>query len=172
MSTAAAPLDLVSEPSIPVERDTFLRNLLRELAGTLQKVVGLEEASGFISVVGQRLGDQVNDGYKAALDVSRLSPEQVAAVLVDFQRRIAGDFYVVEQDDDRIVLGNRACPFAEAVEGRPALCGACAAGETVSVGRGPWLGRTKRPGHTPRPVAPGIAREGSRGEVETARAGL
>jgi predicted ArsR family transcriptional regulator len=46
----------------------------------------------------------------------------VADVLVDFKRRIRGDFYVIEQDDDKIVLGNRACPFADKVEGRPALC--------------------------------------------------
>jgi hypothetical protein len=31
---------------VPLERDLFLRTLLRELAGTLQDVVGLDEASG------------------------------------------------------------------------------------------------------------------------------
>lgn len=107
---------------IPLERDVFLRNLLRELAGTLQDVVGLEEASGFISVVGQRIGDQINQDYCTALKVSRLTREQVAEVLVDLKRRIQGDFYVIEQDDAKIVLGNRACPFAEKVIGRPSLC--------------------------------------------------
>jgi predicted ArsR family transcriptional regulator len=107
---------------IPLERDVFLRNLLRELAGTLQDVVGLEEASGFISVVGQRIGDQINQDYCTALKVPRLTREQVAEVLVDLKRRIQGDFYVIEQDDDKIVLGNRACPFAEKVIGRPSLC--------------------------------------------------
>src|SRR5262249_14336253 len=34
---------------------------------TLQDVVGIEEAGGFISVVGQRIGDQINDSYKRAL---------------------------------------------------------------------------------------------------------
>ena len=51
-----------------------------------------------------------------------LTREQVADVLVDLKRRIQGDFYVIEQDDEKIVLGNRACPFAEKVVGRPALC--------------------------------------------------
>jgi predicted ArsR family transcriptional regulator len=41
---------------------------------------------------------------------------------VDLKRRIQGDFYVIEESDDKIVLGNRACPFAEKVIGRPALC--------------------------------------------------
>jgi predicted ArsR family transcriptional regulator len=108
--------------SIPLERDGFLRTLIRELSGTLQDVVGLEEASGFISVVGQRVGEQINQDYRAALEVGGLDRSQVADVLVDLKRRIRGDFYVIEEDDDKIVLGNRACPFAEKVIGRPAMC--------------------------------------------------
>lgn len=122
MSDASTPLTVVSELNIPLERDVFLRTLLRHLAGTLQNVVGLEEASGFVSVVGQEIGDEINQAYKKALSVSNLSREQVADVLVDLKRRIQGDFYVIEQNDERIILGNRACPFAEKVIGRPALC--------------------------------------------------
>jgi predicted ArsR family transcriptional regulator len=116
------PLPTIRKVNIPLERDLFLRTLLRELAGTLQDVVGLDEAAGFISLVGQRMGDQINDTYKTALHLPLLSREQVRDVLVDLKRRIQGDFYVVEEAEDRIVLGNRACPFAEMVVGRPALC--------------------------------------------------
>jgi predicted ArsR family transcriptional regulator len=112
----------VHQLTLPLERDLFLRTLIRELAGALQEVVGLDEASGFVSVVGQRIGDQINNEYKSALRVDRLTREQVADVLVDLKRRIQGDFYVIEQDDEKIVLGNRACPFAEKVHDRPALC--------------------------------------------------
>ena len=100
---------------VPLERDVFLRTLLRELAGTLQDVVGLDEASGFISVVSQNMGDQINQSYKQALQVSELTRSQVAAVLVDFKRRIHGDFYIVEESDEKIVFGNRACPFGDKV---------------------------------------------------------
>lgn len=120
LSTNALPV--VEQLAIPLERDVFLRALVRELAGTLEEVVGLEEASGFISVVGQRIGDQIDQSYKSALSVSTLDREQVAAVLVDLKRRIQGDFYIIEQDDEKIVLGNRACPFADKVKDRPALC--------------------------------------------------
>jgi hypothetical protein len=82
----------------------------------------LDEASGFISVVGQRMGEQINQEYKTALAVPALSPEHIPLVLVDLKRRIQGDFYVIEQDDEKIVFGNRACPFADKVIGRPALC--------------------------------------------------
>ena len=107
---------------LPLDRDVFLRTLIRELSGTLQDVVGLQEASGFVSVVGQRVGEQLDENYRAALQVPRLTREQVASVLVDLKRRIEGDFYVIEESDEKIVLGNRACPFAEKVLGRPSMC--------------------------------------------------
>lgn len=112
----------IAHLAVPLERDVFLRTLIRELSGTLQDVVGLEEAAGFISIVGQRVGDQINESYKAALNVPQLSREQVSEVLVDLKRRIKGDFYVIEEDDQKIVLGNRACPFGDKVAGRPAMC--------------------------------------------------
>jgi predicted ArsR family transcriptional regulator len=112
----------VVRAKLPLERDIFLRTLIRELAGTLQEVVGLEEASGFISVVGQRMGTQINEDYKAALAVSKLDRAQVADVLVDLKRRIQGEFFVIEETDEKIVLGNRRCPFADKVIGRPAMC--------------------------------------------------
>jgi predicted ArsR family transcriptional regulator len=119
---SAVRLKKVHTLDIPLERDVFLRTLIRELSGTLQDVVGLEEAAGFVSVVGQKVGDQINHDYKAALEVSGLDRSQVAEVLVDLKRRIRGDFYVIEEDEEKIVLGNRACPFAEKVLGRPAMC--------------------------------------------------
>jgi predicted ArsR family transcriptional regulator len=107
---------------VALERDVFLRRLLRELSGTLQDVVGLEEAAGFISVVGQRMGDHINEAYRAGLSVSQLSRQQVADVLVDLKSRIQGDFFIMEESDDRLVLGNRACPFGDMVKERPSLC--------------------------------------------------
>lgn len=122
MSTVSPDRPNVTTLDVPLERDVFLRTLVRHLAGTLQEVVGLEEAAGFVSVVGQKIGDEINSAYASALAVDHLTREQVADVLVDLKRRIQGDFFVIEQDDERIVLGNRACPFAEKVVGRPALC--------------------------------------------------
>lgn len=112
----------VSELDVGLERDVFLRTLLRELAGTLQNVVGVEEASGYISVVGGAVGAKLDATYKAALQVDRLSRDQVAEVLIDLKQRIKGDFYVAEEREDRIVFASRSCPFGEFVEGRPALC--------------------------------------------------
>ncbi|MBE9201304.1 MULTISPECIES: methanogen output domain 1-containing protein [unclassified Nodularia (in: cyanobacteria)] len=112
----------VNTLKLPLERDVFLRVLIRELSGTLQDIVGLKEASGFISVVGERMGRQINQDYKSALEISKLSREQVADVLVDLKKRIQGDFYIIEQNEQKIVFGNRICPFAEKVLDRPAMC--------------------------------------------------
>lgn len=120
---AETPADAaVRRAEIPLDRDGFLRSVLRELAGSLQEVVGLEETEGFVSLVGQRIGDSLNASYRTALGVSRLSAEQVSSVLVDLKRRIQGDFYLIEADSERIVLGNRACPFGDRVLDRPSLC--------------------------------------------------
>jgi predicted ArsR family transcriptional regulator len=112
----------VAAADVPLERDVFTRTLIRELAGTLEEVVGLEDASGYISVVGTAIGEQIDQVYRNALAVERLSRDQVAEVLVDLKRRIQGDFFILEEAEDRIVLGNRACPFAEKVLDRPSLC--------------------------------------------------
>lgn len=110
------------DADVALDRDVFLRSLLRELAGTLEDVVGLDEASGYISVVGATIGAQLDRDYRRALGVSALSRRQVADVLVDLKRRIRGDFYIIEETDDKLVLGNKQCPFAEKVVGRPSMC--------------------------------------------------
>ena len=107
---------------IPLERDGFSRSIIRELTGLLQDMVGFEEASGFISVVGQRLGSEIQSYYKEALQVSNLNREQIDDVLVDLKTRIQGDFYIIESDENKIVLGNNACPFGDKVANRPSLC--------------------------------------------------
>jgi predicted ArsR family transcriptional regulator len=121
MSSAPA-LNIIAEANVSLNRDVFLRALIRELAGTLEEVVGVKDASGYISVVGRKIGEQMNRDYKAALGTSRLTREQVAAVLVDLKRRIQGEFYIIEESDEKIVLGNTLCPFAEKVIGRPSMC--------------------------------------------------
>lgn len=112
----------LSEAALPLNRDVFMRTLIRELAGVLEDVVGVREAAGYISVVGQSIGRSINRDYKIACSAPVLSRGQVAGVLVDLKRRIEGEFFVIEESEDRIVLGNRACPFGDKVIGRPSMC--------------------------------------------------
>jgi predicted ArsR family transcriptional regulator len=107
---------------IALDRDLFLRTLIRELAGVLEDVVGYEEAAGYISLVGQKVGAWLNALYLAALGVERLSRSQVAEVLVDLKQRIQGDFSLLCQDEEKIELISASCPFAEQAIGRPSMC--------------------------------------------------
>ena len=118
MNGIIAPQDL----DIGLNRDLFLRMLIRELAGTLESIIGYEEAAGYISLVGQSVGNWINGLYREALGVERLSLEQVSEVLVDLKRRIQGCFAMVESGPDRIVLKNSGCPFEDKVLDRPSMC--------------------------------------------------
>ncbi len=115
---ANAPKDI----PLRLEPDWFMRSLIRELTGTLEDVVGIDDASGYISVVGASLGRSIEEAYRHGLSVDHLDRSQVAAVLVDLKRRIKGDFFIIEESDDKIVLGNWACPFGDKVIDRPSLC--------------------------------------------------
>ncbi len=117
-------VEVPSFAALPVDRDRdqFTRELLRELSGLLEETVGLEEASGFISEVGSRIGIQMNGEYREALAIDSLTLEQVAAALVDLKARISGGFRIDSVDQGSIVLTNDACPFGQYVEGRMSLC--------------------------------------------------
>ncbi|KUF12221.1 methanogen output domain 1-containing protein [Pseudoponticoccus marisrubri] len=104
------------------DRDRFVRELLHELTGLLEETVGLEEAEGFIALVGNRIGNAMNAEYRAAAGTPQLSRDQVAEALVDLKRRIRGGFAIDSIDPDRIVLTNTACPFGRYVAGRRSLC--------------------------------------------------
>jgi predicted ArsR family transcriptional regulator len=114
--------DKISEIDLPLDRDIFLRNLLRELSGTLETVVGMDEATGFISLVGQHIGDWINAEYRKALQQEQLTLDQVKDVLVDLKARIQGGFSIESVDKDKIVLTNTRCPFGDKVIDRPSLC--------------------------------------------------
>lgn len=112
----------IKDLNIPLERDSFLRTLIRELSGLLEDMVGVEETAGFISVVGQNIGTQINHMYREEMETPKLNREQVAEVLADLKQRINGNFVIEEQDDEKIVFHSTVCPFAEKVKDRPSLC--------------------------------------------------
>ena len=88
---------------VPLNNNNFVKSLLNHLSGSLQDVIGLEEAEGFISIVGSKLGEQIDFQYREALNVEKLSRTQLTEVLIDLKARIDGDFYVLEEFPDKIV---------------------------------------------------------------------
>ncbi|WP_271077268.1 methanogen output domain 1-containing protein [Aurantiacibacter sp. MUD61] len=107
---------------LPLERDRFFRTIIRSLSGTLEQTIGLEEASGYIALVGSEVGEWIREEYNKAADKTQFTPREVADILVDLKRRIGGKFSVERVENDRIILRNTACPFGELVKNRPSLC--------------------------------------------------
>ena len=110
------------QPAPGLDKDSFMRSVIRELAGILEDTVGPREAAAYVNHVGLLIGRVLNRDYRAALGAERLDPAQVAAALVHLKKRIDGGFSVDTLDAERIVLVNDACPFGDKVIGRPSLC--------------------------------------------------
>ncbi len=107
---------------IALDRDSFLRDLLRDLSGVLSRVVGDEEAAGYISLVGAAMGRRLLARYRETAERKSFTRDEVANILIDLKARIDGGFRISEVTEDQIVLVNSACPFAGQVAGRPVLC--------------------------------------------------
>lgn len=114
-----APVETLA---IELDRSGFMARMIAILTGSLQDVIGTWETRGYISTVGNEIGDQINTAYCRAMGSSAVPRNRISKVLVDLKRRIGGDFYLISETDDEIVLGNRKCPFAENAKGRPSLC--------------------------------------------------
>ncbi len=128
--TVKAPRRRVSALPAPEEavdgtfsREPFLRALVVQLAQTVEEQQGPDAAEEAVTQVGTDVGSRIEDAWRSAERVvGRLDPDQMGDLYVRLKRAIQGDFYVIEANEDRIVLGNRACPFGEAVRRAPALC--------------------------------------------------
>jgi len=104
-------------------KESFLRALVVQLAQELERAHGPAAAQEAVAQVGSDIGARMEDEFRLATAiVGELTPEQVAACFVRLKHAIDGDFYVLEATRDRIVLGNRRCPFGDVVRQAPALC--------------------------------------------------
>jgi anti-sigma regulatory factor (Ser/Thr protein kinase) len=121
----AFALPPVSEarPGGGFDRETFLRALVVQLAEAMDLQHGPAAAEAAVARVGSAVGGRMEEEYRLAREVvGRLTSEQVADCYVRLKAAIGGDFYVIEISDERIVLGNRRCPFGEVVKHAPSLC--------------------------------------------------
>lgn len=104
-------------------RDSFLRALVVQLAQTIELQHGPDAAQAAVAQVGTDVGGQMEQEFRSATElVDDLTSEQLAECFVRLKGGIEGDFYVIEVTDERIVLGNRRCPFGDVVQRAPALC--------------------------------------------------
>ncbi|MGO9973998.1 MAG: ATP-binding protein [Solirubrobacteraceae bacterium] len=119
----ALPMAEEADPDGTFGREPFLRALIVELARAVESREGPAAAEAAVAQVGANVGGRMEDEYRKAKRIlGALTPEQIAGLYVRLKGAIGGDFYVIEADENRIVLGSRACPFGTAVRRAPALC--------------------------------------------------
>ncbi|HEX2029899.1 MAG TPA: methanogen output domain 1-containing protein [Actinomycetota bacterium] len=122
-ASGALPDPEEARPDGTFGRESFLRALVVQLAQTVEREQGPQAAEAVVAQVGVDVGSRMEDRFREVEGITgRLTPEQMGELYVRLKRAIEGDFYVIEASDDRIVLGNRRCPFGEAVKRSPALC--------------------------------------------------
>ncbi len=104
-------------------KESFLRALVVQLAQRLELDHGPQAAEEAVAAVGNGVGGRMEEEYRKAEKVTGyLTTEQMGDLYVRLKHAIDGDFYVIESSEDRIVLGNRHCPFGDVVKTAPALC--------------------------------------------------
>ncbi|MGC1215106.1 MAG: methanogen output domain 1-containing protein [Micromonospora sp.] len=104
-------------------RESFLRALVVELARTAENSAGPASAEQMVAQVGATVGGQMEEEYRRAREVvGRLTADQITDCYLRLKAAINGDFYLISIDEERIVLGNRRCPFGDTVRRAPALC--------------------------------------------------
>lgn len=104
-------------------REPFLRALVVQLAQEAERLEGPAVAEALVAQVGIDVGSQMETEYRMAKNLEGpLTPDQLTDCYVRLKHAIDGDFYPIEVSRDRIVLGNRRCPFGLEVRSAPALC--------------------------------------------------
>jgi anti-sigma regulatory factor (Ser/Thr protein kinase) len=104
-------------------KEAFLRALVVELARTAEAAQGPAVAEQLVAQVGATVGGQMEEEYRLARAVTgRLTPDQIADCYLRLKGAIDGEFHVISAGPDKIVLGNRRCPFGDTVRQAPALC--------------------------------------------------
>lgn len=104
-------------------RDSFLRALVVETARTVEMQSGPATAESAVAQVGATIGTRMEDAYRDEFEIGGpLDPAQIGELCVGLKSAIDGDFYVVSADEEKVVLGNRRCPFGDEVRHAPSLC--------------------------------------------------
>lgn len=102
-----------AQPTGGFGKESFLRALVVQLARAVEFEHGQDAADRAVAQVGVDVGGQMEQEFRAAEGVvGQMTPEQLARCYVRLKHAIDGGFYVIEVTDDRIVLGNRRCPFS------------------------------------------------------------
>ncbi len=121
--TGRLPLLDEALPAGGFGRETFLRALVVQLANSIERLAGPSMGEAAVAQVATDVGTQMEAEYRQAKQiVGQMGPEQLSDCFLRLKHAIDGEFFVIEATDERIVLGNRRCPFGDKVQHSPSLC--------------------------------------------------
>jgi anti-sigma regulatory factor (Ser/Thr protein kinase) len=100
-------------------RETFLATVASALSRAAESDRSQDQLAAW---AGASVGQGAEHAYGRGHDERSPDAREVARIFVELQRDAGGDFFVVEADERRAVLGNRRCPFGTGVVGSPGLC--------------------------------------------------
>ena len=105
-----------------LNKTDFYLEMIATLTSSLERVGGLEDAEGYLALVGAEMGHDLYSSYCAKSHARDLPVDNIAKVLVDLKSRIDGGFSIESVGDGKITLVNTRCPFGKKAVGRQSLC--------------------------------------------------
>ena len=105
-----------------LDKTKFYLEMIANLTSSLERVIGNEDAEGYLALVGSEMGHDLYKAYCSGTGAPDLTVEKIAKVLVDLKTRIDGGFSIESVEDGKITLINDRCPFGEKAVGREFLC--------------------------------------------------
>jgi len=105
-----------------LDKTGFYLEMIANLTSSLERVIGFEDAEGYLALVGSEMGHDLFKSYCAESGTTDLPIEKIAEILVDLKAHIDGGFSVESIEDGKITLVNTRCPFGKKAVGRESLC--------------------------------------------------
>ena len=84
--------------------EDFFADIVGHLVGTLEDVIGYEDAAGFVAQVGSEMGERIAELYRDESGDLPRDPAKIAAILVDLKARIGGEFSIESVEPDRCMM--------------------------------------------------------------------
>lgn len=114
------PLGMTKLWYVPVtlNRETYFNDAMLKLGMELNDAPSQKR----VKKAAISMAKKVEEQYKKFHGLDKLNYVQVINSLVDAQRKIGGNFIVVERTEDIIILRNTKCPFGEEVKKASCLC--------------------------------------------------
>src|SRR5512142_1351018 len=92
-------------PSIALDRDRFMRQLVASLGHLNEGILGSDVAGAYIMNVGLSMGAAIETEYKQSWGIDRpFTLDEYSEVIVDLKQRIQGNFSLVSKSSEKVVV--------------------------------------------------------------------